>query len=140
MFVSNLTARDEANSITAKVDGGAGPGVIRFYSGTPPADADTALSGNTLLAELTLSDPSFATATDNAPGALITLDVTPIPEDTSANATGTASFARIFESGGVCIVQLTAGTSGTEIILNSAAIQAGASVQITAGTILVPEN
>ena len=37
MFVSNLTARAEADAITAKVDGGAGAGVARFYSGTAPA-------------------------------------------------------------------------------------------------------
>lgn len=140
MFVSNLTARAEADAITAKVDGGAGAGVARFYSGTAPADADTALSGNTLLAELTLSDPSFAAAIDQAPGGRIVLDVTPIPEDTSANATGTATFCRIDDSTGVTIIQMTAGTSGTEVILNSATIQSGASVQITSGNITVPEN
>ena len=56
------TANAILDEITTAIDGGTGAGVIRLYSGTVPANANTALSGNTLLAELTCSDPSASAA------------------------------------------------------------------------------
>ena len=49
---SMLTALRDA------LDGGTGAAIVRIYSGTQPANAYTGLSGNTLLAQLTCSDPS----------------------------------------------------------------------------------
>lgn len=37
-------------------------GTVRIYSGTRPATPDTALSGNTLLAELSMGNPAFSVA------------------------------------------------------------------------------
>lgn len=68
---------------------------INVYSGTRPAGPDSALSGNTLLAELT---GSVTFAADPTTGSLTANSIT---GDTAANATGTASFIRIFEDDGV---------------------------------------
>lgn len=143
MFVSNAVAIAEADEITAAIDGGTGPGVARLYDENGdgvPADADAALGTNViLLAEMTLSDPSFASAVDDDPGARIDLDVTPIPEDTSANASASATptlFLRIDDSAGTTCVQLDA----SEFTINSPNVSAGSSVQITAGSITVSES
>jgi hypothetical protein len=45
---SNATVNGEADTVARYLDSG----YFRIYSGTKPATADTALSGNTLLAEL----------------------------------------------------------------------------------------
>jgi hypothetical protein len=82
------------------------------------------------LAEITLQKPSFSLA-----GAVLTLLGVPL-SDTSADATGTAALARIVDGGGTTIVDnLSVGTSGTDIVLNSTALTAGQTVTITAGTI-----
>jgi hypothetical protein len=130
------TARNNAlDEITALVDAGSGPGKIRIYSGTAPANADAALSGNTLLAELPLSDPSFPAASSGT----LTLDVTPVPEDTSADATGTATFFRILDSDNNPVMQGTVSATGGggDLQLNTTSIVAAGPVRVTSLTISI---
>ena len=74
------------DEITALIDAGAGAGLLRIYNGTRPA---TGGSATTLLAELTLSDPCAAAAS----GGILTFSA--ITQDSSANASGTATWARV---------------------------------------------
>lgn len=102
-------------------------GKLRIYSGTRPATGGTA---TTLLAELTLGS-TFAPA---ASGGVLTLNA--ITGDTSADATGTASWARILKSDGTTIaLDCSVGTSGTDIVLATTSIVASAAVNITSATI-----
>lgn len=102
-------------------------GKLRIYSGTRPA---TGGSITTLLAELTLN-ATFAPA---ASGGVLTLNA--ITGDTSADATGTATWARIFKSDGTTIVlDCSVGTSGADINLNTTSLVAGAAVNVTSATI-----
>jgi len=140
--MTNSSALTALDAIVDAVDAGAGAGVLRIYAGTIPGTGlvDDALSGNTVLAEITLNDPAFGAATDAGPGAQAVLDVTGGLSDTSANATGTATFARFEDSDSNDVIQVTVGTSGTELIINSASIQSGAEVEITSCTITLPEG
>jgi hypothetical protein len=104
-------------------------GKIRIYAGTVPADANAALSSNTLLAELACS-ATFAAA---ASGGVLTVNT--ITQDTSADATGTATFFRVLKSDNTVILQGAVGTSGSELNLNTTSISAGAAVSITAFTL-----
>ncbi len=105
-------------------------GRLRLYSGTRPTNADTALSGNTLLAELTLN----ATSAGAASGGVWTANA--ITSDSSADATGTATFARLFQSDGTTVVcDLSLGTSGTEVIVSTTSIVATAVVSCSSMTI-----
>jgi len=117
------------DEITTLIDAGTGAGLLRIYAGTVPADADTALSGQTLLAELTLSDPSAGAAVS----AVLTLNA--ITSDSSANATGTATFFRIVDSTGTTVFQGTVGTSGADLNLSSVSITAGDAVKVSSWTI-----
>jgi len=47
------------DAATVLVDAGSGPGVLKIYAGPVPGSVNDALSGQTLLAALTLSDPAF---------------------------------------------------------------------------------
>lgn len=83
-----------------------------------------------VLVTFTLADPSGAVSGDT-----LTLDFDP---DISATASGsgTPAAARIRDSDDNDVVTgLTAGTSGTDIVLDSASITAGQTVTITAGTL-----
>jgi len=112
--------------------------ILVIYSGTPPALVDSALSGNTVLAQLNMSNPAFGAAVDINPGARATASA--ISDDTAADATGTATFFRIFDRDSVPRIQGTVGTSGTELVMNSVAIQVGAAVVITSLTVTMPEG
>jgi hypothetical protein len=104
-------------------------GLVRIYSGTQPTNPDTALSGNTLLAEL----PCSATFAPSASGGVLTANA--ITSDSSADATGTASFASLLTSGGVRKIDFTVGTSGSDLNMNSVAISSGAQVSISSLTV-----
>jgi hypothetical protein len=101
-------------------------GRIRIYSGTAPANVDAALSGNTLLGELTFGATAFGTP------AISAMTANAITVDTSADATGTATFFRLFKSDGTTVLlQGTVGTSGAELNLNTVSIIAGGTINIT---------
>jgi hypothetical protein len=100
-----------------------------IYSGTRPTNADTALSGNTLLAELALSS-TFAVG---ASGGVLTANS--ITADSSADATATATFGSLLTSGGTRKVDFNVGTSGSDLNLNTTSIVTGAQVSISSMTI-----
>ena len=121
------TAHALLDAITARVDAGSAAGFIRIYDGAMPATADTALSGNTMLAELTCSDPSAAAASAK------TLTFSAITQDASADASGTATFFRIVDSDSNVVLQgdITASGGGGAIEMNTTSIIAGGPIQIT---------
>lgn len=105
-------------------------GMLKIYSGTQPATPDGALSGNTLLATFT-----FNTAAFGAPALVSSNEeilASFVATTVVAAGTGTATFARLFESNGTTVVaDLTVGTSGADINLNSTVISAGGNVTLT---------
>ena len=117
-----------ADAVVDLVDVG-GAGSLRIYSGTAPADANAALSGNTLLAQLAMSATAFGSAASGVATAAA------ITQDSSADATGTATFFRILAGNGTTVVmQGEVGTSGANLNLNSVAISAGAAVSVSSLT------
>lgn len=121
-----------ANSIWTAVDAGPAAGTIKIYTGSQPATPDTAASG-TLLATVTLPDPSFATAssgtiTGNDPAA-----VNPV-------ASGTAGWFRVADSTGAAVYDgaVTVTGSGGELQLSNTAIGPGINVDVTALSVTVP--
>jgi hypothetical protein len=101
-------------------------GLLRIYDGSRPATGGTA---TTLLAELTLN-ATFAAA---ASSGVLTLNA--ITSDSSANATGTATWFRIVTSGGTHVIDGNVGTSGSDLNLNTTSIVSGAAVAVTSFTI-----
>lgn len=138
LYIPNARAIILCDSVVDSIDAGAGAGLLRIYDGTVPADADAALSGNTLLATLTYSDPAFGNAVDAAPGATATASA--ITDDSSADATGTATFFRALDSDLNVRLQGAVGTSGAELNLNTVSISAGAIVSVTSQTVTMPES
>ena len=113
----------------------ANSGYLRIYDGSQPANANTAVSTQTLLAELRFGATAFGasssgTATANA-----------ITADSSANATGTAAWFRVLESDGTTVLwDGSVGTSGADLNLNTTSIVSGATVSITSMTFTHPAH
>lgn len=142
LSISNAQAVQACDAFVDSVDLGTtnAQGKLVIYSGTAPALVDTALSGNTVLAELNLSQPAFGGAVDAAPGATATANA--ITDDAAANNTGTATFFRILDRDDTPRIQgsVTVTGGGGELQLNSVAIQSGATVQVTSLTVTMPEG
>ena len=88
------TARNAAcDAIVDLIDAGAGAGTLVIRTGTQPANPQTAATGTTL-ATLTFSDPAFG----NSAAGVATANA--ITSDTNVDATGTAGWARVYDSDG----------------------------------------
>ena len=120
--LADATVNAQANALATLCNGG----LIRVYSGTQPATADTALSGNTLGVTLTFGNPAFPPAV----GGLLTANaITP----GTAVADITPTFARIFKSGGTTVIMdVSAGATGANLLLG--AFTAGTLVGATSFT------
>jgi len=113
----------------------ANTGYIRIYDGTRPTNADTAVGAQVLLAELRFGETAFGAAVNGV------LTANAITADSSANAGGTASWARILKSDGTTALwDDEVGTATSNIILNSVTIGLGANVSISALTHTVPRS
>lgn len=122
----NATLRNTMlDAITTRAGGSA---KLKIFAGTQPA---TGGAETTKLAELTCN-ATFAPA---ASGGTLTLNS--ITADSSADATGTASWFRIESSGGSHVLDGTVGTSGADMNLSTTSIVAGAQVSITAASITI---
>ena len=103
--------------------------IIHIYDGSQPANANTAISGQTLLVSLNVSG-SFGTDSN---GTITMSSVT----SATAVATGTASFFRITKSDNSTVVMDgSVGTSSADMILDNTSIATGQTVSITSGTII----
>jgi len=109
-------------------------GTIKLYSGTRPATADTALSGNTLLATGTFG----ATAFGSASGGVCTANA--ITQESNAPAGGVATFARLATSGAATVCDISVGTSGAELNINSTTIVTGLIVTFNSCTLTQPDG
>lgn len=103
--------------------------IIHIYEGTQPTDANTDISGQTLLVSLTVTG-SFGTDSNG------TITLGSVANGTAV-ATGTAQFFRITKSDNSTVVMDgSVGTSGADMNLNNTSIATTQVVSITSGTII----
>jgi hypothetical protein len=118
----------QANSIDQEFD----DGYLRIYDGSRPAGPSTAITGQVLLAELRFA----ATAVASESNGVLTFDT--ITADSSANATGTATWARCLKSDGTtAICDLEVGTGTHNVVLPTTSITIGVEVAISSMTVTV---
>jgi hypothetical protein len=123
---SNGTRDAQQNGLITYAGTGA---IISIYTGTQPATANTALSGNTKLVDLVISG-AFGTDSNG------TLTFSTVSNGTAV-ATGAATFFRITKSDGTTVVMDgSVDTSGADMNISSTSISSGQTVSITSGTIV----
>ena len=136
--LTNAVAQALLTALATRFDAGTAA-VIKIYTGTIPTDADTAIGAQTLLATLTMAATAFGAPADANPGATITAAA--ITDDSSADATGTAAWARISDqAGGTTIMDVDVGTSAASIIVNTVAFTAGSVISMSSMVITQPES
>ncbi len=125
----------QVNAARDAIDGGSGPGTIQIRTGAMPATPQDAATG-TLLGTLTFSDPSFPAASGG------TASANAITQDSAADATGTATWARLLDSAGTAVmdVDVTATGGGGAIQLNNTSIVAGGPIILTSMSITAPAS
>lgn len=123
---SNGTRDAQQNGLITYAGTGA---IIHIYEGTQPSNANTAISGQTLLVSLTVTG-SFGTDSNG------TITLSSVANGTAV-ATGTAQFFRITKSDNSTVVMDgSVGTSGCDMNLNNTSIATSQVVSITSGTII----
>lgn len=132
----------DTNDFKTALDGG----FLYIYDGTPPADADAANSGNTLLCTISVdglgvTGLGFGTASSG----VLSKDAAETWQGTNA-ATGTASFFRWTESGGTPAaastteqrIQGTIGVAGADLNLSSVSLTISATQTIDFFNVTLP--
>ena len=128
---SNVCVNLEADAIGNTMN----TGYLRIYDGSQPATADTAIGAQVLLAELRFGADAFPAASAGV------LTANAITDDSSANATGTASWARILQSDGTTTMwDGSVGTASANVILNTVSISSGAVVSCSSLTFTVSKG
>lgn len=108
------------------IDAGVGAGTVKIYTGTIPATPADAIVAQVLLGTLTFSDPCGTIAA----GALT---MSAITQDSAADASGTATWARIQDSAGVVVmdIDVTSTGGGGTMQLNTTNIVIGGPILIS---------
>lgn len=104
-------------------------GLLRFYDGTQPTNADTALGAQVKLAELALTATAFGAAASRV------ITAAAITTDTAADATGTATWATFTTSGGTRVMDVSVGTSGADINMDSVSFVLNADIAVSSFTL-----
>lgn len=115
-------------------------GYLRIYDGTIPDRPEAGIGASNLLAEAQASGAMFDPATGVAGTDLeATMTLAAALTDSSANASGTAAYYRLYASDGTtCHWQDTIDTAGGGINLDSTTITALTQVQVSALTLTWP--
>lgn len=118
------------DAIRDALDAGSGAAKLRIYTASRPATG-AAITSQTLLAELELANPSAP----NASGGVLTL--TTSFSDPTANATGTAAWARLVDSDENFVADLTvtATGGGGDVTFATVSFVAAQTITITSATI-----
>ena len=129
--LSNTARSSAADAVVDLAD----DGYIRIYDGSQPANPNTAIVAQVLLAELRFGTPAFGAASNGVATA------NAITGEDSALATSTATWFRVLQSDGTTVLwDGTVGTSGADLNLNSTSISTGGTVAITSMTYTQPES
>lgn len=110
-------------AVLTAIDAGSGAGTIKAYSGSVPANVGASLGAATLLCTLTCSDPA-GTVTNGV------LTFSAITNDSSGDANGSPTFARVLDSDGNAVLQCSAGVGSGDLNFG-AAVVSGQPVSIT---------
>lgn len=121
----NSTRNSLADHFDSLVNTGTGTAQMRIYTA----------SFATLLVAFDLPNPAFGAA-----GAVVQgrIDLQGVPIAAVGVGAGSAAVARLVDRNSATVAEYTAGTSGTEVILDNVNIAVGQNVSLLSATMLMP--
>lgn len=123
----SLTTRTAlAQAIIDAIDSGSAAGSIKIYDGAQPSGPDVPVTSQIVLSEHTLSYPC-----GTASNGILTFNA--ISEDSFANTTGTATWARFYNSAGVAVADasITQVGGGGDLQMNTVNVVINGPVRFT---------
>jgi hypothetical protein len=128
--ISNSAADAEGDALAPLFNNG----YLYIYNGTRPTNANTAVSGQTLLATLRFAATGITTSTNGV------LTAGTITQTGTNNNTGTASWYRCVQSDNSTVIcDGEVGTTGSDMNLSSTSIVSGGTCSITSFTHTIPQ-
>jgi len=134
IHLSSTSVQARCNAFVDQYDNGTANGYMEIYANDGdgmPADANTAITNQTLLGTVVFAKPAFSTA--DSSGSSFAASIT--GED-SAVASGTAAWARHYDGDDTVLCDTDVGdlTSSAVVKLSTTAITAGDAITITTFT------
>lgn len=127
----STTARNTAiDNMLALLNAG-GAGTLKFYDGSQPANANTAITSQTLLATLTLNSTAFASSSGGS------ASLNGVPLSASIVATSTCTWGTFVNNAGTRVMDFSVGTSSADCNFNSVAFQNGATCSVSSFTVAI---
>lgn len=128
MALTVAAASAQAMGVALASNIGVNP-TIEIRSGSKPASPETAATGTTLLATVTVSG-SFT----SAGGVLTASD----PASVNVAASGTAGWFRLKKADGTAVLDGTVGTTGADLNLSTTSLVQGGTVDLGVPTLTLP--
>lgn len=122
-----------ADSVKARMDAGGGAGVIKVYTSPMPADTTVGITSQVLLGTCTCSSPCGTSSGG-------TLTFSGITQDSAADNSGVAAWARCLDSTGTVVKDhdITVVGGGGSLQMVSTTIVAGGPIAFTSLTETLP--
>jgi hypothetical protein len=132
--ISTAARNAAADAVVDLIDGGAGDGTVKIYTGSQPTTANDTATGS-LLATIDFEDPAFGAASS---GVATASD----PASVNASGTGTAGWFRVADSTGATVFDgdCTATGGGGTMTLSTTSLVSGSPVDITSFTVTMPAS
>jgi hypothetical protein len=105
-------------------------GTMVIYDGTQPTDPDTAISTQNACATFTFNSTAFGSASHVSSSMQISASLAASTVTASHDCTP-ATFARVFDSSSDPVADMTVGTSGSDVNINSTSITSGGNVTVS---------
>lgn len=142
--ISTVLRNLACDALVNQLDADTGAAIIRCFDGTQPANPQTALSGNTALADIVMATTAFGNSGASNPGEAIAAN---IPSN-AGNVTGnsTVTFVRIYTGDAAdpadAMLDVDAGETAENFLFDNAVFVSGGTATVTNGTftITVPQT
>lgn len=123
--LTNLVVDTQGNSMATLFNSG----FMDILDGTQPATGNTAITTQNVLASIGFNATAFGSSANGV------LTANPMTACSAANLTGTATWARCYQSNHTtALMDVSVGTANVNVVLNSANIQANAQVSVSSFT------
>lgn len=118
-------------AIKTALEVGTQASTIAIYTGAKPSGPDSSVTSQIKLGTLTFSDTSIGSVSNGE------LTFGAITQDTSADNTGTATWARMFDGNGLAVIDVDVGTIGGNAFLQMNTVAVVATGPITMSSCVI---